>query len=169
MREETRKNLFKKGPTARLVELRPKVIRQIGLEWPRDETMKIVNMTKEKSCTFCKKSQQLARCLIESPDQCTYICDECVVEPERLKLAAEEQENQKDASVLLPSRFSRFLQEHLDPKQLRCSFCQKRIRSRDLHVPATHPGTQVQICSECLVVCRQILRDETQRKHSSVR
>jgi ATP-dependent protease Clp ATPase subunit len=131
--------------------------------------MQIVNVGKERSCTFCGKSQRVARSLIESPDHCTYICDECVTEPSRLKLAAEEHENRTDASATPPSRFRRFLQEHLGPTQMRCSFCQKRLRSRDSHVPATHPVLQVQICSDCLVVCRQILSDEAQRKRSEAR
>jgi hypothetical protein len=131
--------------------------------------MRIVNISKEKSCTFCGKSQQVARSLVESPDHRTYICDECVVEPSRLKLTAEEHENRKDASAPSPFRFRRFLQEHSEPKQLRCAFCQKRVGSRDSHVPATHPVHQVQICSDCLAVCRQILTDEAQRKRFEAR
>jgi hypothetical protein len=122
-----------------------------------DEAVQIVNMSKEKSCTFCGKSQQIARSLIASADHRTYICDECVVEPSRLKLAAEGREDRKDASAPPPFRLRKFLQEHLGPKQLRCSFCQKGFHSRDSDIPATHPVHPVQICSDCLVVCRQIL------------
>jgi len=130
-----------------------------------DEAVQIVNIRKEKSCTFCGKSQQVVRSLIASPDHRTYICDECVVEPSRLKLAAEGREDRNDAAAPPPFRFRKFLQEHLGPKQLRCSFCKNGLRSTDSHVPATHPVHQVQICSDCLVVCRQILKDEAQRKH----
>ena len=120
--------------------------------------MDMVNIGEEKNCTFCTKSRLAARQLIQSPDHRTYICDECVVEPRKLKLTVEEQEDQKDAGSL-PSRFARFLQEHLEPKKLRCSFCQKRLRSRDLYVPVA-PANGAQICRECLAVCRQILKDE---------
>jgi ClpX C4-type zinc finger len=132
--------------------------------------MQIVNIRKERSCTFCgKSSQQVARSLISSPDHRTYICDECVVEPSRLKLAPEGHENRKDAPAPSPFRLGRFFQEHFGTKQERFSFCQKRLRSRDSHLPATHPVHQVQICSDCLVVCRQILTDHAPRKHLEAR
>ena len=127
--------------------------------------MRIVNLNEEKSCSFCAKSHKTARWLIESPDHRAWICDECVVEPSKLKLAAEEQENMEDSSSL-HFRLSRFLQLP-KPTKLRCPFCQQKIPSRDLHVPATHTATQAQICSGCLVLCGQILSNEAQRKHSS--
>src|ERR1700688_4671236 len=118
--------------------------------------MKVIRIGDESNCSFCKKSQQVARWLIASPDQSTYICDECTVEPSRLKLAAGERETQREVPSS-SSRVSRFLRKHT--KSLRCSFCRKRLRSMNSYVPAQGCETQVQICEDCLAVCHQILRD----------
>jgi hypothetical protein len=131
--------------------------------------MRIGNISNEKSCTFCGNSQQIAHRLIESPDHRKYICDQCVVEPGRLKLAPEGHENRQDSFSPSTSKLGRFFQEYFQPKQLRCSFCEKKIYSRDAHVSATHQVTQVQICSSCLVVCGQILSDVAQRKYPDAR
>ena len=95
----------------------------------RGEAMRQIRTGEQKSCTFCKKSQQAARWLIECPDKGTYISDECTVEPSRLKLPADEREAQLDDSPSLSSRVRIFLEEHLGSKRLRCSFCRKKLRS----------------------------------------
>lgn len=43
---------------------------------------------------------------------------------------------------------------------LKCSFCCKEVGLSDLYRSAHESATQAQICSECLDVCRQILRQE---------
>jgi ATP-dependent protease Clp ATPase subunit len=129
--------------------------------------MRLIRAGEQINCTFCKKSQQVARWLIASPDKSTYICDECTVEPSRLKLKADKREARGDVSPAPSSRVSRFLGKHLATKRMRCSFCRKRLRSVDSYVPAEGCETQVQVCGNCLAVCRQILRDEAEKRSNS--
>src|SRR5258707_14019853 len=129
--------------------------------------MRVTRIGEQKSCSFCKKSQQTAQRLIASPDQSTYICDECTVDPSRLKPTAEEREAQREAPSSSFSRVSRFLQKHLHTNRLRCSFCRKRLRSINSDLPPRGRESQVQICKDCLAVCQQILRNEVEKSSSS--
>jgi hypothetical protein len=43
---------------------------------------------------------------------------------------------------------------------LKCSFCGKKVGIPDLYKSAVESGTQAQICTDCLNVCRQIIRQE---------
>src|ERR1700692_670307 len=106
--------------------------------------MRLIRIGEQKNCTFCKKSQQAARWLIASPDQTTYICDECSVAPGRLKLAGEERESKREFPSS-SSRVSKFLEKHLHTNRLRCSFCRKRLGSINSYVPARGYERLVQI------------------------
>src|ERR1700724_759583 len=102
--------------------------------------MKVIRIGDQSNCSFCKKSQQVARWLIASPDQSIYIWDECTVELSRPKRATGEREAQREVSSST-SRVSRFLRKHT--KSLRCSFCRKRLLSMNSYVPAQGCETQV--------------------------
>ena len=133
-----------------------------GVRIDADGAMRLSRAGEQKDCSFCKKTQHTARLLIASPDQRAYICDECTVEPSRLKVKADNQEARADFSPNPSSRPNRFLRRLLGMKHERCSFCRNRSRSINLFEPAEAHETQVQICANCLAVCRQILRNEAE-------
>lgn|SRR5271154_2274155 len=109
--------------------------------------MGLIGSSQQLSCTFCQKSQQDAKKLIASPDKQTYICDECAVQPDRLKLISENSET-------LTSPFA-------------CSFCLKKQCLLGFYVSPLQTESRAQICRDCRDVCRRILRDEA--KMPSVR
>jgi ATP-dependent protease Clp ATPase subunit len=115
------------------------------------------------SCTFCEKSQRDAKKLIASPDKHTYICDQCTLEPNRLKPTSEKSGSQRIATSPSSSRVSRFFRSvwRLPSRNaFRCSFCRKKQRSLDLYASPVEREIQARICADCLAVCRQILADE---------
>jgi ATP-dependent protease Clp ATPase subunit len=133
-----------------------------GLEWMRDGAIMPIRAGEQKDCSFCKKTQHTARLLIASPDQRAYICDECAVEPSRLKVKTDNKEARVDFSPNPSSGPNRFLRKLLGMKQERCSFCRNSSRSVNLFEPAESCETQVQICANCLAVCRQIRKNEAE-------
>jgi ATP-dependent protease Clp ATPase subunit len=126
-------------------------------------SMRLIRTDRQLRCTFCGKSQQDAKKLIASPDHLTYICDECTLEPSRLKTGSNESDRLQPGTASLSDRVVRFFQNRWDgpsSKRLRCSFCRKRASPLDSYVPSSEGGAHAQICKDCLVVCRQILTDE---------
>jgi ATP-dependent protease Clp ATPase subunit len=117
----------------------------------------------QKSCTFCQKSQNEAKKLIEAPDKLTCICDECAFEPNRLELVTPKSENQRTAPSSLLSLVSNLFRGGLrsPPEEQRaCSFCRKNTPWLDFYKSPLEIEVQVQICGECLDICRQLLTDE---------
>lgn len=108
-------------------------------------------------CTFCQKPQSDAKVLIASPDRLTYVCEECALQPARLKGIPLESVGPSPSA---PSGVFGFLRRGRPKSALKCSFCWKQVGIPDLHRSALENATQAQICSECLDVCRQILRQE---------
>lgn len=131
--------------------------------------MRLVRTDKQLNCTFCGKSQQDAKTLIASPDHLTHICDECTLEPSRLKTGSDEPDTQQTVKASLSDRVVKFFRhswDGLSSKRLRCSFCRKRANSLDLYVSSSEGRTHAQICKDCLIVCRQILTDEAKTRSS---
>jgi hypothetical protein len=125
--------------------------------------MRPIRPGQQLNCTFCGKSQHDSKRLITSPDHRTYICDECAIEPRRLQLISEGSESQQVIASFLSSRRIGFFWQGWDAPQtneFRCSFCRKKPSPTSLYVPSSEAGSQPQICSDCLTVCNQILRDE---------
>jgi ATP-dependent protease Clp ATPase subunit len=56
--------------------------------------MRLLRTDQQLNCTFCGKSQQDAKKLIASPDHLTYVCDECTLEPGRLKTGSDKPDSQ---------------------------------------------------------------------------
>src|ERR1700722_1767316 len=122
--------------------------------------MRLVRTDQQLDCTFCGKSQQEAKRLIASQDHLTHICDECTLEPSRLKTSSDEPNAQQTVTESLSDRVVRLFRHSrggLSSKRLRCSFCRKRASPLDLYVPSSEGGANAQICEDCLVVCRQIV------------
>ena len=132
--------------------------------------MRSIRTDQQLRCTFCGKSQQDAKKLIASPDHLAYICDECTLEPSRLKTGSDEPDSQQTGTASLSDRVVRFFRhswDGLSSKRLRCSFCRKGASSLDLYVSSSEGGAHAQICKDCLVVCRQILTDEAKTRSSN--
>jgi len=133
--------------------------------------MRLNRTDQQLRCTFCGKSQQDAKKLIASPDHLAYICDECTLEPSRLKTGSDESDDsQQTGTASLSDRVVRFFRhswDGLSSKRLRCSFCRKRASSLDSYVSSSEGRAHAQICKNCLVVCRQILRDEAKTRSSN--
>ena len=130
--------------------------------------MRLTQTNQQLNCTFCLKSRQDAKTLIASPDHLTYICDECTLEPSRLRTGSDEPDSQQPVKASLSDRVVRFFRHSWDGlslKRLRCSFCRKRASSLDLCVSSSGRGAHAQICKDCLVVCRQILTGEAKALH----
>ena len=111
---------------------------------------------KPRRCSFCGRPQADVQKLIAGPAR-RYICDECVA------LAVEAIASQQGA---VNSHTEVVL--HHDLKKT-CSFCGKKARQVDhLVVAPFHdeeraaPDT-VQICNECVELCREILGEERDR------
>jgi hypothetical protein len=119
--------------------------------------MQAVRLGQQRSCTFCQKPQSDDRVLIASPDKLTYICEECSLQPARLKNIYQESVSESDSA---PSGVFGFFRRGQSKSALKCSFCGKKVGLPDLYRPAVESGTQAQICTDCLDVCRQILRQE---------
>jgi hypothetical protein len=99
------------------------------------------NLKENLICTFCKRPPNEISKLIAGPD--VYICDRCVA-------AAGNSIAYSDARNAPVS-----LMQVKQGSRARCSFCGKR-RTADRELLACSSGN---ICSECLDICRQILRD----------
>jgi hypothetical protein len=99
-------------------------------------------------CTFCQKSRVDVAKLLASPDERTYICDECALQPSHLALVS--RKTQSQSSSTLGIFFDR----------VSCSFCKAKVRSSRTYVSAGCENSDSYICKSCLSVCRQILSDE---------
>ena len=119
--------------------------------------MEVERFGQQLNCTFCQKPRSDAKVLIASPDKLTYICEECTLQPPRLKnISLKSVGNTHSA----PSGVFRFLRGGKSASVLKCAFCWKKVDLADLYRSALENGTQAQICIDCLDVCRQILRQE---------
>jgi len=125
------------------------------------------------SCSFCGKSQQAAQKLIGSPSvsfngpriirsRRAYICDECVLDPGKLKLVPDTSVGcTTDEFTSLSSRIWSLLRNVLvSPEEGGCPFCEGKGGPGNLYVSVPESEPQVRICEDCLDVCRHILKDE---------
>ena len=119
----------------------------------------MVPVGQQLNCTFCQKSRSDAKVLIASPDKLTYICEECTLEPNRLKNISQESVNESHSNSSR-SGILGFLRRGQPRGRLKCSFCWKKVGFSDLYRSASGGGTQAKICKDCLEVCRQILQQE---------
>lgn len=117
--------------------------------------MQVVRLGQQLSCTFCRKPQSDVRVLIASPDKLNYICEECTLQPARLKDIPHE--SKSDSA---PSGVAGFLRLGRSRIALKCSFCRKATGLLGLYRSAVESETQAHICTDCLDVCRQILQQE---------
>jgi ClpX C4-type zinc finger len=121
--------------------------------------MGIFRVGQQLNCTFCQKSQSDAKVLIASPDKLAYICEECVLQPSRLKNICQESVGDRPSNSS-PSGIFGFFRRGQTRGALKCSFCFKKVGLPDLYRSAFAGKTQAQICKDCLEVCRQILQQE---------
>src|SRR5258708_12628663 len=99
--------------------------------------MRSIRTDQQLRCTLCGKSQQDAKKLIASPDHLAYICDECTLEPSKLKTGSDEPDSQQTGTASLSDRVVRFFRhswDGLSSKIQRSSSSRKRPTSFDLHV-----------------------------------
>jgi ClpX C4-type zinc finger len=104
----------------------------------------------DAKCTFCLKSRGDAGKLIESPDERTYICDQCALQPTHLALVS-----QKSRESQSSSRLGIFF------GRVSCSFCKQKVRPSRAYVSAGCENSDSYICKSCLSVCRQFLSDDS--------
>ncbi len=98
-------------------------------------------------CSFCGKEQHQVRRLIAGPKM-AYICNECV--------SLFEQERQE----------SGHLGKVQEERGLHCSFCGKsQQQARHL----SYGSRGVQICDECVDLCREIIAEEFALQPSELR
>jgi hypothetical protein len=135
----------------------------IRMSWRRT-CVKLVRVDQPPSCSFCGKSRQDAKTLIASPGHLAHICDECTLGPSTLKTGLDEPGIEQTVSASVFERVVRFFRHSCDgpsSKRLRCSFCRRKANSGTLYVPSPERGAHKQICKGCLIVCHQILTDDT--------
>jgi hypothetical protein len=119
-------------------------------------------------CSFCQKELRAAKKLIRAPDGWTYICDECALEPRRLRLEADKPAARNDARSSLLFYLSRILRNAWMGPTSRCSFCAKKPRFFRLFVSSLQFEIQSKICKDCLTSCRQMLKEEAESDRRSV-
>jgi ClpX C4-type zinc finger protein len=120
------------------------------------------------ACSFCQKELRAAKKLIRSPDGWTYICDECTLQPSRLRLEVDKSAARNDARSSLICYLSRILRHVWIGPTFRCSFCAKKTRFLRLFVSSFQFEIQSRICKGCLTACRQILKEEAESGRRSV-
>ena len=120
------------------------------------------------ACSFCQKERRAAKKLIKSPDGWTYICDECTLEPSRLRHEVDKSAARNNARASLISHLSRILRNAWIGPTFRCSFCAKKTCFVRLFVSSFQPETESRICKDCLKVCRQILKEGSELGRGSV-
>ena len=128
--------------------------------------MGIVRVDQQLNCTFCQKPRSEAKVLITSPDKLTYICEECILQPSRLKNISPESLCVPPSNTS-PSGIFGFFRRGQTRRALKCSFCFKKIGLPGLYRSASEGGTQAQICKDCLELCRQILQQEGKTSSAS--
>lgn len=119
--------------------------------------MQVVRLGQQLSCTFCRKPQSDGRVLVASPDKLSYICEECTLQPARLKNISQESGSKSDSA---PSGVVGVIRLGRSQIALKCSFCRRATGLPGLYRSAVESGTQAHICTDCLNVCRQILKQE---------
>jgi hypothetical protein len=72
----------------------------------RRPSMRLIRTDQQPDCAFCGKSHQDAKMLIASPDHFTYTCDECTLEPSRLKAGSTNPIGSKLSRNLCSTRWS---------------------------------------------------------------
>jgi hypothetical protein len=105
------------------------------------------------ACSFCGKHQHEVRKLIAGPG--VYICDPCVALAENVISSGDPAETELGTMTDLPAHAT----------GLKCSFCGKDRRQAaglavmpEVTVERTSAGAA--ICSECLVLCIEIIAEE---------
>jgi ATP-dependent Clp protease ATP-binding subunit ClpA len=105
----------------------------LNLQEVREKVMQILNEHGQMiSCSFCGKRKDQVQRLIAGPG--VYVCDECVAAFSKAPDEAEQEE-----------------------KGPRCSFCGKK-QGQVRHLTVGPHG--VNICSECIVLCQEIIAEE---------
>lgn len=105
------------------------------------------------SCTFCGKTQKKVRKLIAGPG--VYICDGCIAQAQHVLGSGQPAGTERGTMNPVPH----------DQTGVRCSFCGKdRAQAAGLAVmpTVTVPRTSANaaICSECLNLCTEIVKEE---------
>ena len=105
------------------------------------------------SCTFCGKTQKMVRKLIAGPG--VYICDGCIALAKHVTSDGEPAQTDFGQMITVPELLTR----------IRCSFCGKdRAQAAGLAVmPAVtvnRTSAKAAICSECLSLCTEIIKEE---------
>ena len=95
-------------------------------------------------CTLCGLAQGNGRKLIAGPG--VYICDLCIVLSDEVLRVGEQRAN--DRIQVVPVG--------LIEAETKCSFCGKKRA----HVGGLASGSAVQICNECVDLCKEILDEE---------
>ncbi|MGI8808159.1 MAG: sigma-70 family RNA polymerase sigma factor [Acidimicrobiales bacterium] len=96
------------------------------------------------TCTFCRLAQGNGRKLIAGPG--VYICDLCIVLSDEVLRVGEQRANDRIQVVPVGSIEA----------ETKCSFCGKKRA----HVGGLASGSAVQICNECVDLCKEILDEE---------
>jgi ClpX C4-type zinc finger len=105
------------------------------------------------ACSFCGKQQNEVRKLIAGPG--VYICDGCLAVAGNVISSGDPAETELGTMSAVPDHATR----------LKCSFCGKDHRQAAglAFMPAVRLErtlTSAAICSECLVLCNEIITDE---------
>jgi ClpX C4-type zinc finger len=105
------------------------------------------------ACSFCGKQQNQVRKLIAGPG--VYICDPCIDLAGNVVGSGQSADTELGTMNALPAHATR----------LKCSFCGKdRGQASGMAVmPAVTPertAASASICSECLVLCNEIITEE---------
>jgi ClpX C4-type zinc finger len=105
------------------------------------------------ACSFCGKQQKKVRKLIAGPG--VYICDLCIDVAENVISSGQPADTELGAMNALPAHDTR----------LKCSFCGKeggQVSGMALMPAVTLERTSASaaICSECLVLCNEIITEE---------
>ena len=106
-------------------------------------------MPGELNCSFCGRSQQQARKVVAGPG--VYICEVCVALAESVIASGQHKETALGPIEPVPA----------NAIARRCSFCGKHRHqvtglATTVDNPAGKLNADVAICSECLVLCREI-------------
>jgi ClpX C4-type zinc finger len=104
-------------------------------------------------CTFCGKQQNEVRKLIAGPG--VYICDSCIDLAGTVVSSGQAARTESGAMIALPEGQAR----------VRCAFCGKdRGQASGLAVMPTvtvgRTSANAAICSECLMLCNEIITEE---------
>jgi ClpX C4-type zinc finger len=101
------------------------------------------------ACSFCGRRQRKTRKLVAGPD--VYICEKCVEMAETVIRSGQATETALGPLHSVPDNMA----------QRRCSFCGKRRHqvnglATSVGDPAGKLADDAAICSECLILCREI-------------